>query len=511
MKSLTYSARRFCIAVVLIVLFSAVTSMQPVYAQALNVLKQVTPNFPDFTFVPDAIVSPDGKFIVFRADLDTNTKSELYSIPVDGSAIDIVRLSIPMVSDGDVDQFSISPDSTTVVYRADAFNDRTTELFSVPIAGGDSIRLNPPLVPGPLSNRLVAFAFFIDNTSQQVVYRLDLQTKNRFQLFRVPIQGGTSVLMHDARTSNVALSPDGETVVFASDKRAGGILELYSMPLSGTTEDAVRLHPSLTSIQDVANFKFTPDNKQVVFSLARDHGGTFKQEELHIAAVDGSDSGAMRPLVNDYPITTGDIDEFEITPNGTHIVYTSDQRVNSLTELFMVPIDGGDATRLSGDMQPRAFVQEFAISPKGDRVVFRADALVDNIETIFSVPISNPAPEVTPIEPVLDSFNKIIGFVISGDGKNVIYEKRFDIDGTIQLFLAPVAGGKAPIRIGPLLGDPNRNDEGELFAFNNGVDMVYLPPDGRRIFYAKIARPEDYSELCVPIRTKNGRVAMVCL
>ena len=502
---------RLCISVLLVALLSGMAFPHTVYAQALNVPKQVTPNFPDFTFVIEAAASPDGKFIVFLADLDTNAKFELYSVPVDGSGADVVRLNVPLVKDGDVGAFKISPDSKTVVYQGDAFGDSAEELFSVPIEGGDSIRLNPPLVPGPLSDRGVAFNFFIDNSGQQVVYRLDLQTRNRFQIFRVPIQGGTSVLMHEAATSSLALSPDGETIVFASERRAGGILELYSMPLSGTVEDAVRLHAPLTSTQDAFSFKFTPDNTQVVFSLTRDHGGTFRQEELHIAAVDGSDSGTMKPLVNGYPINTGDIDEFEITPNGKHIVYISDQRVNSLNELFRVPLDGGDATRLSDDMPTGGFVREFVISPTGDRVVYQADGFVDNIETLFSVPITSPVIEVTPIEPVVDSVNAISGFVISGDGKNVIYDKHFEADNTLQLFLAPVLGGKPPVKIGPALDDTLQHEEGELRVFNNGIDMVYIAPNGRQIFHAKIARAEDNSELCLPIRAKNGRVAVVCL
>ncbi len=45
---------------------------------------------------------------------------------------DSKRLSEPLVGNGDVDTFQISPDGNWVVYAADQDTDEITELYSVP-------------------------------------------------------------------------------------------------------------------------------------------------------------------------------------------------------------------------------------------------------------------------------------------------------------------------------------------------------------------------------------------
>ena len=51
---------------------------------------------------------------------------------------------------GDVFEAFISPDSSRVVFRADAVLDNVFELFSVPLAGGvASVRLNNQLAERP--------------------------------------------------------------------------------------------------------------------------------------------------------------------------------------------------------------------------------------------------------------------------------------------------------------------------------------------------------------------------
>lgn len=58
------------------------------------------------------------------------------------------KLNAPLVTDGNVGLVRISPDNRTVVYRADQDTNNKTELYSVPIGGGTVTKLNAPLVSG---------------------------------------------------------------------------------------------------------------------------------------------------------------------------------------------------------------------------------------------------------------------------------------------------------------------------------------------------------------------------
>src|SRR5436190_12142037 len=59
------------------------------------------------------------------------------------------RLNGSFRDDADIEDYEISADSKWVVYRADQDTDGVRELYVRPVAGSDSARkLNPPLVKG---------------------------------------------------------------------------------------------------------------------------------------------------------------------------------------------------------------------------------------------------------------------------------------------------------------------------------------------------------------------------
>ncbi len=91
-------------------------------------------------------ISPDGSRVVYIADQDLDEQYELYSVPIGGGDEDAgpIRLNGPLVFDGDVRWFRISPDGECVVYQAAPDVRLEYGLFSVPIDGSaDPIRLSP--------------------------------------------------------------------------------------------------------------------------------------------------------------------------------------------------------------------------------------------------------------------------------------------------------------------------------------------------------------------------------
>ncbi|NJN15826.1 MAG: hypothetical protein HC822_05825, partial [Oscillochloris sp.] len=67
------------------------------------------------------------------------------SIPPQPVAAAVRKLNTTLATGGTVGQYAVAPGNTHVVYIANQDNAATNELFSVPLDGGATIRLNPEL------------------------------------------------------------------------------------------------------------------------------------------------------------------------------------------------------------------------------------------------------------------------------------------------------------------------------------------------------------------------------
>ena len=135
-------------------------------------------------------MSADSKYVVYRTDQDTTDVYELYSVPITGGTS--TKLNGILTPDGNVfanNNFQISPDSSRVVYVADQDADDVLELYSVPITGGYSAKLNGILTPGGNVFAGTTSSFQISPDSSRVVYVADQDTDDIFELYSVPITG----------------------------------------------------------------------------------------------------------------------------------------------------------------------------------------------------------------------------------------------------------------------------------------------------------------------------------
>lgn len=74
-------------------------------------------SMPAFGSVMDFEISPDGGYVVYWADQETDGVFELWSVPLSGGTP--VRLSGALVGDGRPHSFGITPDSSRVVYKVE--------------------------------------------------------------------------------------------------------------------------------------------------------------------------------------------------------------------------------------------------------------------------------------------------------------------------------------------------------------------------------------------------------
>ncbi|HSD83494.1 MAG TPA: hypothetical protein VLG46_06535 [Anaerolineae bacterium] len=88
---------------------------------------------PDYTHIEDYQISPDSHRVVFLADVDVAGREELYSVPITGSVP--IQLNPPLVGQGRVRRFGITPDSSRVIY-IDKLNGYAHDVQSIQIFGG---------------------------------------------------------------------------------------------------------------------------------------------------------------------------------------------------------------------------------------------------------------------------------------------------------------------------------------------------------------------------------------
>ena len=156
---------------------SSGTFAQELYRQQLNENRALVGDVSSYQ------VSPDGSTVVYRADQDTDEVSELYSVPIGGGAV--TKLNGALVAGGDVaSDFQVSPDGSTVVYRADQDTDDVYELYSVPIGGGATTKLNSALVAGGD----VASDFQVSSDGSTVVYHASQESAEVVELYAVWFQ-----------------------------------------------------------------------------------------------------------------------------------------------------------------------------------------------------------------------------------------------------------------------------------------------------------------------------------
>ena len=95
---------------------------------------------------------------MYVADETTNDVIEIYRVPFSTLGVS-TKLNGPLVAGGGVqlfDAFSITPDSSSVLYVADQTTNGVHELYRVPFATpGVSSKLNGPLTSGGDVTRLI--------------------------------------------------------------------------------------------------------------------------------------------------------------------------------------------------------------------------------------------------------------------------------------------------------------------------------------------------------------------
>ena len=202
-------------------------------------------SMPSYGDVYSFEITSDGEYVIFSADMDTDSVTELYSVPMSGGSPTKLSLG-SLIGSG----FTVSPDGGWVVYIHD------NSVYSVPAAGPSSASVK---LSGDNVINSGGYAF-ISPDSQYVVYLVD-DPGNYYHvtaMYSVPIVGGTRTkLNQDPVTGgsinyyNLEFSPDSQYVIYGGSLDTVGMDELYSVPVAGPASAGVKLNSPLPEDGDV--------------------------------------------------------------------------------------------------------------------------------------------------------------------------------------------------------------------------------------------------------------------
>lgn len=412
----------------------------------------------------------DGSIVVFRGDLDIDQAFEVYSTPVDGSAAP-VKINDPPASNESISQMLISPDNSRVVYRGDLNTDGMTEIFSAPIdGGGPQLTLNDPL----LSGENVISIFTIAPDASRVVFRADFDTASHIELYSAPIDaaGGQIKLSTGVAASGIVqfatVTSDSTRVVYQGDLDTQNTHELYSAPIDSAGAQT-QLNDTPVSGGDVGNFYVSPNGRVVYVGDLT----TNEVREIYSVPADGS---APQITLNDPPVSGGNANApGAFTPDGNRVLYSGDLTTQGVVELYSAPVDGSaPQVKINNTPVAGGNLGSVAVTPDGNRVVYTGDLEIDGVYDLYSAPVDGSSPQVNLLNL---SAGAARSFEISPDGDYVVYSFAPDPNGIggdapiRELYALDVQGAAAPI----LLSDPLVSG-GEIRDFS-------VAPDSRTVVY----------------------------
>ncbi|KAA3659094.1 MAG: hypothetical protein DWQ04_23260 [Chloroflexi bacterium] len=308
------------------------------------------------------VVSFDSNYVVFLSSEGFGSPNEIYSVPITGGTPQKLNGDLGSVYGNVFGDFVISQDSSRVVYLANQEEIDVLELFSVPITGGVSQKLNGTLVSGGdvRGSAPPRAPYHISSDSSMVVYLADQETDGVVDLYSVSLNGGSSPKLNAVpNVYKIDITPDGNRVIYMSGS------DIYSVPITGGT--LVKLNVfSGGDNSGVSKYRILSDISRVIY-----YGKSEIYDDMYsLFSVPLVGGATPQKLTDDLEGFSGN---FNITPNSNYVVYQVDQDTTDMDELYRVHVDGGVIEKLNNTLDADADVySDFTIASNSNQIVYRA-------------------------------------------------------------------------------------------------------------------------------------------
>lgn len=338
----------------------------------------------------------------------------------------------------------------------------------------------------PSFGAATAHSLKISPNSLYAVYTADAATDSALELWSAPVDGSAApvrlsgLLPAGESVTAFEITPDSQRVVYVAEQDTADVRELYSTPITASVP--LKLNGPLVAGGDVGGgagaITISPDSSRVVYTADQDIDGV---SELYSVSVTGGAPVKLHP-----PLGAGRSAGCAlISPDGTRVAFVSDFVVDDQFRVYSVPITGGAGVGLSGSMVTGGSTAcSLMISPDSTRVVYYADQQTDEVYELYSVPSAGGA--VTKLNGALVTGGdvQVPGITISPDSSRVIYSADQAADEVIELYSVPLVGGVATKLNGALIG-----------GGNVAHATVAVSPDSSRVIYQADQQTDETFEL----------------
>ena len=219
--------------------------------------EQVTPDPIINQKISDFSWSPDSSRIAYRADQNSVGMIELFTVEPDGD--DNLRISgdFDLTTGGDVTDFVWSPDSDFVAYRANQDNVINFELYvTTPDDSSNDTKVSGDSIAGDVDP-----IFEWSPDSKRVAYRANQRTADAIELFTATPDGEendrvSGDLSSGGNVEEFIWAPDSSGIGYIADQENGGIFKLFGSTPDG--DETATLSGSFADAGDVLFFEWVP-------------------------------------------------------------------------------------------------------------------------------------------------------------------------------------------------------------------------------------------------------------
>jgi hypothetical protein len=384
-------------------------------------------------------LTPDATAVIYIADQDLDDVFELYRVNLANPGFSTKLNPTFVVGSGkDVVEFAVTPDNTSVVYRADQDFDDVFELYRTVLATQVNSKLNPPYPQG--SGQDVE-AFVILPNSTGVIYRAN-QTTASVDLYRVlfataPLFDTLTSLGPGKNVGDFAATPNSASVVYIANQVSITSNELFIVPAGGGGISQLNdvSSPPINPNRNVTSFAVTPDGFSVVYRADQNTDEVFELYRV-IIATPGTSTKLNGPLANCVPGpgVCGDVTpSFGVIPDSSGVVYIAEQNTDDVFELFRTVFSGNVNTQLNPPFVGPEDVTDFVLFPNSAGVVYRADQNTDGINQIYRVVFGFPG-SVRLDTALFTVGQNVLTYAVAPDSLSAIYRANQDDPAIIELY-----------------------------------------------------------------------------
>lgn len=423
-----------------------------------------------------------GDTLVFSADKDTDGVTELYAVREDGSGLR--KLSGTMVSGGNVSLFKLSPDRSKVAYSADQDTDGIIELYVVDIDGSNLTKVSLGLgANADVYHGNTNDAFWWSPDSTRLVYLADADIDEIRELFLVNADGSDHHKINGSVGSPTPVvqigqakwSPDGRYVAYyvrtLNPFYSGFAVDRIAINTHDTATgqpNSVRVSGTLAANQPywVNDMSWSPDSTRIAYTSYENIPAL---RELYIAIADQT---AQQTRVN-VPLSSGQGVLFRTywSDDSRYLLYAVNGSTtgNGLYTHDTQNLTPRNGAKISGDMVSGGNSYTFVWSPDNSRIAYLADQDTDEQSELYSA-LPGAADSAVKISGVLPVGAEVYNFSWSPDSRRVVYLADQDTAGVIEAFTASASGGGATTKVSATL--TTDDDINGVPAWSPGGDLL---------------------------------------